>query len=103
MSNQASQGLTNSEKEHMLSTFENGIKRQEDLVKSIVFQFDDETDEQFTAKIERRLKLVCLGIGSSWDFPGINCVCPGADAIWEGYKVMRRRVDHLDNIYVCRA
>ena len=37
------------------------------------------------------------------EIPGINSICPGTSAEWHGFKVQRRRVDELDNIYIKRA
>jgi hypothetical protein len=83
--------------------FEQAIARQEHLVFETAFQFDDETDEEFQAKVEGRLKRVCIGLGHARQFPGINGICPGQEVVWEGFYIQRRRVDQLDNIYVSRA
>ena len=83
--------------------FEQAISRQEQLVREIAHKFDDETQAEFEAKVARRIKMVCVGIGHAREVDGIEAICPGQDAIWEGFKVARRRVDHLDNVYVSRA
>jgi len=83
--------------------FEQAIARQEALVIETAFQFDDETDNEYQAKIERRLKKVCVGVGHARQFPGINGICPGQEATWKGFYIQRRKVDQLDNIYVSRA
>jgi len=82
--------------------FEKAISRQEKLTRSNAFKFDDETQEEFDAKVARRIKMVCTGVGNAREIPGINAICPGLDADWNGYRINRRRVDQLDNIYVSR-
>jgi len=83
--------------------FEEAITRQERLVRDVAFKFDDETEAEFEAKVTRRISIVCIGIGHARNVPGINAICPGQDAIWEGFRINRRRVDQLDNVYVSRA
>ena len=83
--------------------FEQAIARQEAAIRKIACKFDDETQEQFDAKVARRVAMACLGIGHARQFPGINAICPGQEADWEGFHISRRRVDQLDNIYVRRA
>ena len=85
--------------------FEEAISRQEEATTKLTMdcRFDDETDEQFEAKLQRRINYVCVGIGHARTIPGINGICPGQDANWNGYRINRRRVDQLDNVYVSRA
>lgn len=83
--------------------FEQAISHQENLIREQAYKFDDETQDEFDAKVARRIKLVCVGIGHARQYPGINAICPGLDAIWKRYRIDRRRVDQLDNIYVSRS
>ena len=86
--------------------FDKIIKGQEIAVRNGSVRFDDETNEQFTAKVERRIKMICVIAGHAKNFPGINSIepyCNGEWAEWNGYKVMRRKADQLDNVYIMRA
>ena len=83
--------------------FEQAIARQEQLIEETACRFDDETQEDFEAKIARRLAIVCVGLGRARTIPEIGSICPGQDAEWKGFHIERRRVDHLDNIYVSRS
>ena len=83
--------------------FENAIARQENLKLENAFRFDDETQAEFDAKVARRLKSVCVGLGSTDEYPRVKEICPGQSVVWQGYKIARRRVDELDNIYISRA
>ena len=83
--------------------FEQAISRQEQLTREIAVKFDDETQEEFDAKVERRINMVCVGLGHARNIPEINGICPGMEATWEGFRISRRRVDQLDNVYVSRA
>lgn len=89
--------------EKLAARFDNALRRQEELVIKTACRFDDESEEEFNAKVQRRLANVCMGIGSSWELPGITAICPGSDATWAGFIINRRRVDQLDNIYIRRA
>lgn len=83
--------------------FEKAIARQEVLVQDRAHKMEWETDDEFNAKVAQRIKMVCVGLGHARDIPGINGICLGLDADWEGYHIERRRVDQLDNVYVSRA
>ena len=83
--------------------FERAITRQEQLVLDTAYRFDGESQKHFENKVARRIRMVCVGIGHARTVPGINGICPGLDATWEGYRINRRRVDQLDNVYVGRA
>ena len=83
--------------------FEQAIARQEQLVHENAYAWLDETPEQFNEKYTNRLSRVCVGIGHARDIPGINSICPGQDATWQGFRINRRRVDQLDNVYVSRS
>lgn len=89
--------------QRLAAHFDNAIKRQEELIIKDAFRFDDETEEEFNAKIQRRISKVCMGVGSAQDFPGITAICPGQNAVWNSFRINRRRVDQLDNIYISRA
>jgi len=70
--------------------FEQAIAQQEVAIREM---FGEETS----------VASVCVGLGNAREIPGIDEICPGQDATWEGYRINRRRVDHLDNVYVSRA
>lgn len=82
--------------------FEEAIARQERIILQETFRFPDETQEEVDAKNARRIKMVCVGMGHASQFSDINLICPGQDVNWEGFRINRRRVDQLDNIYVSR-
>ncbi len=82
--------------------FEKAIRRQEILVLTAAHKFDDETQEEFYAKVSRRLK-TCTATFDASELPGIpDALCAGLDAQHKGFRITRRRVDQLDNIYVSR-
>jgi hypothetical protein len=85
--------------------FEQDIARQEERIRKDAFKFDDETQEEFEDKIARRIKLTVTACYRANELPGINAVSIdfGGSVNWEGFKVIRRRVDQLDNVYVSRA
>lgn len=95
-----------SNKERIKAMFEQRIAAQECIVRDTAFRFDDESQEDFDAKIERRIKLVVVGLGHARNIPGINDICPyrnGMKVEWEGFYVSRNAVDQLDNVYIGRA
>ena len=90
--------------EKTAAMFEEALSRQEQARATLAFQFDDETDEEFAAKVARRIRLACATFANHRNhIDGIDAICPGLDAIWRGFKIQRRRVDQLDNVYVFRA
>lgn len=83
--------------------FEKRITAQERLIQETAYQFEDESQEDFDTKVARRTRLVVVGLGHARTVPYINAICPGQDATWQGYRINRRRVDQLDNVYVSRS
>ena len=91
--------------EQAKAIFEQRIAAQEQLVIDTACRFDDESQEEFDAKVARRIKNVCLCVGHARNIPGINEICPyrcGMQVEWEGFMVSRNAVDQLDNVYVRR-
>ena len=94
------------DQEKVIAIFEKRIKAQEQLIINTAHKFDDESLDQFYAKVSRRIRNVCVGVGHAQDIPGINIICPyrnGTQTEWNGYIVSRNAVDQLDNVYVRRA
>jgi hypothetical protein len=81
--------------------FEQAIRNQEKAIRGMFKKWDDETQAEFEAKVARSIKQAC-GTFHAKEIPGINAICPGQEAIWENFRISRRRVDGLDNIYVFR-
>ena len=86
---------------NLKAIFEEAISRQEVLVLSTAHRFDDESQDDFYAKMSNRIKHITATLQAK-DLHGINAICAGLDAKWQGFYIQRRRVDQLDNIYVSR-
>ena len=81
--------------------FDKAISRQEVLVMTTAYKFDDETQQAFYDGVARRLR-TRIATFDAKELPGIDAICAGLDAEYKGYRITRRRVDQLDNIYVSR-
>lgn len=83
--------------------FEESICRKEKQMPNETFRFVGETQAEFDARVDHRIKRISLLIGDAYEIPDIDLICPGANVRWEGFKIERRRTNQLDSLYVSRA
>ena len=86
----------------LISLFEKRISENEQRILRNAFKFEDETHSDFYARIARQITLTCMISFRTSDIPEIALFCEGLECELGNFRVSRRRVDEIDNIYVSR-
>ncbi len=88
---------------NILDQLRRAVESQEAAVRVSAYQFPDETDAEFSKKVQGRLARVAVCLPAR-ECVGINSIVARyGEVTIEGLRIVRRCVDEIDNVWISRA